>query len=182
MTLTDLASIGALINGLAVLASLVYLNLQTRQTARNQQSLMQHGRATQLIDWLQYIAREDIQGVMLGGNDGDLNVTDYVRYNSVLWSGLIAYENNFIQHRARMLDDDQYAATLGALRFQCSLPGFRAMWRQLRNTFDAEFKAYVDDLIAQTPVRPHASATGHAAWRARAAEETAKAKPASAAG
>ncbi|WP_293366569.1 hypothetical protein, partial [Phenylobacterium sp.] len=43
MTLTDLVSIGALVNCLAVLASPVYPNIQTRQTVKNQQSLMQHG-------------------------------------------------------------------------------------------------------------------------------------------
>ena len=51
---------------------------------------------------------------------------DFARYHSVLGSILLVYENNFIQHRSSMLDDRQYQATLGSLRFQCSLPGFRA--------------------------------------------------------
>lgn len=175
MNLTDLASIGALINGLAVLASLVYLNMQTRQTVRNQQSLMQHGRATQLIDWLQYIAATDMQDIMIGGNQGELTVPQFVSYNSIIWSMMIAYENNFVQHREGMLDDRQYAATTGSLRFQCSLPGFRANWMLLRATFDADFVSYVDKLIETTPVQTNISETAHALWRAKAAEEAAKA-------
>jgi hypothetical protein len=175
VTLTDLASIGALINGVAVLASLVYLNVQTRQTAKNQQSLMQHGRATQLIEWLQYIAATDMQDIMIGGNEGELNVAGFVSYNSIIWSMLIGYENNFVQHRERMLDDRQYAATTGSLRFQCSLPGFRANWMLLRATFDAGFVSYVDELIESTPVRTKVSETAHAQWRAKAATDAATA-------
>jgi hypothetical protein len=175
VSLTDLASIGALVNGLAVLASLVYLNVQTRQTAKNQQSLMQHGRATQLIDWLQYIAAKDMQPIMMGGNEGELSVSDFVSYNSIIWSMLVGYENNFVQHRERMLDDRQYAATTGSLRFQCSLPGFRANWMLLRATFDPGFVSYVDALIETTPVRSKISETAHAQWRARAAKEAATA-------
>ena len=174
MTLTDLASIGALINGLAVLASLIYLSVQTRQTMKNQQSLMQHGRATQLIDWLQFIAAPELQEVMIGGNEGELSVPQFVSYNSIIWSMLVGYENNFIQHREHMLDDRQYAATTGSLRFQCSLPGFRANWRLLRATFDAGFVGFVDHLIESTPVRRNTAESAHAIWRARVIEETAE--------
>lgn len=175
MNLTDLASIGALINGLAVLASLIYLNMQTRQTVKNQQSLMQHGRATQLIDWLQYIAAPDMQQIMIGGNEGKLSVPEFASYNSIIWSMLIAYENNFVQHREGMLDDRQYAATTGSFRFQCSLPGFRANWMLLRTTFDAGFVSYVDKLIETTPVRTKISEKTHAQWLARAATDAATA-------
>src|SRR6185369_1973473 len=37
MTLSDLAAIGSLVSGFAVLISLVYLSLQVKQTERNQQ-------------------------------------------------------------------------------------------------------------------------------------------------
>jgi hypothetical protein len=177
VTLADLASIGALVNGVAVLVSLIYLNLQTRQTARNQQSLMQHGRAQQLSDWLQYIAHPEIADVMVRGNDGRLEPAEFVRYHSVLWSILLVYENNFVQHRSGMLDDRQYEATLGSLRFQCSLPGFRANWITTRHMFDREFAVFVDDMISKTPVILDIGRRGHTAWAARAAQEAAKASP-----
>ena len=43
MTLSDLASIGSLVSGLAVLGSLFYLSLQNRQLDRNQRALMNQG-------------------------------------------------------------------------------------------------------------------------------------------
>ena len=50
MTLADIASIGSLISGVAVLASLVYLAQQTRQNVRNSRALIQQGRAARIAD------------------------------------------------------------------------------------------------------------------------------------
>ena len=46
MTLSDLASIGSLISGVAVLISLIYLALQVRQSDRNQRTLLQQTAST----------------------------------------------------------------------------------------------------------------------------------------
>ena len=43
MTLSDLAAIGSLVSGLAVLVSLVYVSIQIRQTERNQRALINQG-------------------------------------------------------------------------------------------------------------------------------------------
>ncbi len=43
MTLSDIASIGSLISGVAVLVSLAYLALQVRQTERNQRASIHQG-------------------------------------------------------------------------------------------------------------------------------------------
>ena len=45
MTLTELASIGSFVSGMAVLVSLVYVAIQIRQAERNQQTLQ--GKALQ---------------------------------------------------------------------------------------------------------------------------------------
>ena len=57
MSLSDLASLGSFVSGLAVLISLVLLffqlrqlNQQVRQTERNQQASIRHGRITRGVD------------------------------------------------------------------------------------------------------------------------------------
>ena len=52
MTLSDLASIGSLVSGAAVLGSLIYLALQVRQTDRNQMAAIRHSRVTRAVDVL----------------------------------------------------------------------------------------------------------------------------------
>lgn len=176
MTLSDLASIGSLISSVAVLASLVFLTLQMRQTVKNQQSLMQNGRAQQLSHWLEYIAQPDVNRMIMDGNAGNLDLEEWVRYNSTTWSMLVNYENNFLQHRAGMLDDEQYDATVGSLKFQCGLPGFRANWRMIRPMFGERFVAFVNELMRTTPVTVEITEKSHAAWKALAAKDAATAR------
>jgi hypothetical protein len=173
MTLSDFAAIGTMISSVAVLVSLVFLTLQMRQSVKNQQSLMQNGRAQQLSHWLEYIAKPEVNRMIIGGNAGDLDLEEWVRYNSTTWSILVSYENNFIQHRAGMLDHEQYDATLGSLKFQCSLPGFRANWKIVRPMFGSRFAAFLDELIRDTPVAVQITKKSHTAWRALAAKEIA---------
>ena len=176
MILSDLAAIGTLISSAAVLVSLGFLTLQMRQTVKNQQSLMQNGRAQQLSHWLEYIAKPEVNRMIIDGNGGNLDLEEWVRYNSTTWSMLVSYENNFVQHRAGMLDDEQFDATMGSLRFQCGLPGFRANWKMIRPMFAERFVVFVDDLIHATPVTVQITEKSHAAWKALAAKEVAKAQ------
>jgi hypothetical protein len=57
MSLSDLASLGSFVSGIAVLLSLVFLyfqfrqvNLQVKQTEKNQQALIRQNRATRSVD------------------------------------------------------------------------------------------------------------------------------------
>ena len=50
MSLSDVATIGSLINSAAVVISLVYLGLQVNQAERNQRASIRHGRATRAVD------------------------------------------------------------------------------------------------------------------------------------
>jgi len=47
MSLSDLASIGSFVSGVAVVVTLALLLIQTRQANRNQKALMQQGRSAE---------------------------------------------------------------------------------------------------------------------------------------
>src|SRR5580765_5709256 len=64
MSLSDLASIGSLVSGLAVLVSLIYLGLQTHQNAKHSRALIQQGRAARVADTALRIAElRDSDGI-----------------------------------------------------------------------------------------------------------------------
>ena len=52
MSLSDLASIGSLVSGVAVLVSLIYLSQQTRQNTKHSRALIQQGRSLGSQDYL----------------------------------------------------------------------------------------------------------------------------------
>lgn len=184
MTLSDLASIGSLVSGVAVLASLVYLNLQTRQSAINQRSLMQQGRVQMAADWLESISGSEALSINLRGSAGDntLDVVQYVRYTNQIWSALLGFENNFIQHRMGVIDDREFAATLGPLKFCCTMPGFRAFWLLVEPAFERPFASFVNEIMSQSPAVLNASETSLARWKILANQQIAIASSSSTTG
>lgn len=56
MSLSDLAAFGNFINGVAVVFSFLFLALQMRQSNRNQQAMMQQGRAARTSETMLRVA------------------------------------------------------------------------------------------------------------------------------
>src|SRR5690242_3748 len=110
MTLSDLANIGNLVSSVAVLASVIYLALQVRQTTRNQRSLMDHGRSEAVSEWLRFIASSDVSPLMLRGNANDPSLTaeERQRYLWCVYPLFLHYEDSFYQFREGMLGKLQY--------------------------------------------------------------------------
>ena len=52
MSLSDLASIGSFVSGVAALVSLVYHAIQVRQAEKNQRAVLNHGYMTRVADYL----------------------------------------------------------------------------------------------------------------------------------
>ena len=71
MSLSDLAALGSFISGIAVVVTLVLLLVQTRQTLRNQRSLMQQGRTARIIDVIYRQTEPQLMDVMVRGRAGD---------------------------------------------------------------------------------------------------------------
>jgi hypothetical protein len=176
MTLSDLANIGSLINGVAVLVSLIYLSLQIRQAAKNQQSSVHHGRAQQATEYIRYITQADIYETVMRGSTGDVSL-DMMQANRFVISQQCAFlilEDLLLQYREHMLDEAQYRAVMEQLRYQCSLSGFRGAWMLSRGNFGKDFAKVMDDMIAKTPVATWTAADRAAAWKAYTTAELAK--------
>ena len=60
MTLSDLAAIGSLASGVAVLVSLIYLGLQVHQSAKHTRALILQGRAERIVTHHLTIANSDL--------------------------------------------------------------------------------------------------------------------------
>ncbi len=85
MTLADLSSIATVISGLAVLVSLVYLGLQTRQNVRHSQALIQQGRAQRIADTALRLAELRAADGLNKCFDGaaDVSAQDLARFLSI---------------------------------------------------------------------------------------------------
>ncbi|MFI4933976.1 MAG: hypothetical protein ACHP7N_05125 [Caulobacterales bacterium] len=179
MSLSDLASIGSLVSGLAVVVSFVFLGLQIRQSNRNQRSLMQQGRSDKTVALMLRLTDPTLQESMIRGRAGDLTMSPaqvdaFVRAWIATFAG---WEDGYLQHRAGMMDAASMASDAATHRVFLSYPGCRAAWKTSRGQFTGAFRDYIDQMVRGTnPMQPPDTS---ATWKAFVAEDLAALQAAS---
>jgi hypothetical protein len=157
MTLSDLASIGSLVGGLAVVITLVFLSIQTRQTNKNQRSMMQQGQTNRVASSLLAMATTEMAAAWIKGNGGvptpeaitSLQVTQVC---NVLVYDMLDYHN---QHSDGLMGDEMFRASevsYSAFLQQPAMRAYWASWRAQRTGAAPMFIAWVDSLAANPVV------------------------------
>ena len=154
MSLSDLASLGNFVSGIAVLISLIYLALQVRQAEVNQRTIIQQGRAARTVDAAFRLAEGENAQILRKGNSGEeeLTVSEYLRYAQLFRALTLGVEDTFYQHEHRTLSPAAFESTVLATKAALALPGFRAQWKASRHQYDPTFSRFIDRLLAETPV------------------------------
>jgi hypothetical protein len=152
MSLSDLASIGNLVSGIAVLVSLLYLAQQTRQNAKHTRALIHQGRADQWIDFsLRWAEDASLAKIVLDGDSADpaLDALGLFRYSSNSIAAFALFEDLFHQHRDNLIDEERHLAMLKTLRLRLTAPGFRVCWEQTRDMYAPAFQKFMDDAVRE---------------------------------
>jgi hypothetical protein len=155
MSLSDLASIGSLASGIAVVISLLYLSVQIRQNTKHQRAAMQQGRAGRTVDILLDTSNTDIARAILRGRAAEhaLEATELEQFLRVTSAMFTSFEDGYVLRLSGMLDDATIAADEAALKNAIlPWPGYRAAWDMLRMSMQPGFRDYIDGLLRSTPV------------------------------
>ena len=154
MSLSDLASIGSFVSGLAVLASLLYLALQVRQADRNQRAVIQQGRIARSSDQLMRLCDPALTSAWVKGIHGraDISEEEFLRFLLINTAVLRSTEDVIFQHRLGLLDSASLENQLGPARGILSTPGGKAFWRVLKSGYDPEFVERVDRILQRQNV------------------------------
>lgn len=167
MTLTDLASIGSFVSGVAVLVSLVYLSLQIRQNTKHSQALIQQGRAARISDTALRLAE-------LAGSDGlercfagspDVSENDVRRFTFLCRAIFISAEDSFFQNRQGLLDGAEFESFERSVRSGMGSPGIAAAWRMTRDMYEPQFLDYMDRTMGDVTGRADGGSRGLARWK-----------------
>ena len=155
MTLNELAAIGNFVSGIAVFVSFVFFALQLRQANRNQRSLLQHGRAGHARDIFLRFADPAVTALTLRAFAADATLSDaeYFAFYSLAGAIFHNYEDSFRQFRAGILDSDSWQSDRRTLEWLLEAPAYRAAWRAMRESIGGDYRAFIDDLLKQTPVQ-----------------------------
>src|SRR5215469_3949775 len=163
MSLSDLASLGSFVSGLAVIVTLVLLLLQMRQANRYQQASMQLGRAARSQNSSLRNTDPEIVRVTVKAAKCDESMTEVETrlYLNSLAADFQGLEDSFLQNRAGLLERASMETDERLLRVFFTNPAVRAMWRILSISFSEEFRAYVDNIMGQVTPLPAVELSGY---------------------
>ncbi|MBV9419058.1 MAG: hypothetical protein JO348_04730 [Alphaproteobacteria bacterium] len=183
MTLADIAAISSAISGIAVVASLVFLYFQVRQVGeqvkqaeKNQQAAIRQGRTNRIVEIKLAILEPGIAEAVAKGENGDENITSLqlAQFKNYLVAHINHLEDSFYQHEDGLLPDSAFETVIGGARGSLAKPGYRAGWRTYEPARHGAFAAFMEKLIAETPLAAQ-SDDPLASWRKLLAEVRASA-------
>ncbi len=175
MSLEHLYYLSQTVAAAAVMASLIYLALQTRQAARNQRAQIHDSRALWIVGVIQKSTDPGLHEVLLAGARADpsLPMDRAGQFASYALSYFIVWEELFRQRRDGMIDDSRWRSSETFLKQYLRTPGWRAASRQFMPICDAGFSALLERLLAEARADTTPSTGSVDSWKLLAAEERA---------
>jgi hypothetical protein len=175
MSLSDLASVGSFVSGLAVLISLIYLALQVRQTKRNQQIAIRHSRATRVVELHLALADIAVADAWLHGSGSPQQITEteVSQFMNLCRALFFHFEDSFYQREEGLLNDDAFETVVAGVRLSARSPGWRAAWKIARPNFGGRFLAFMDGVVAGSAVDPPVDLSVEA-WKVAFASEASR--------
>ena len=151
MTLSELGSVGEFVSALAVLATLVYLAIQIRQSSATTRAQIRQSLADSQIQHLNLRATDPflrgVVGRMFAGetiDDGDgFGLTMHVI------AGIRLFENYFAQHHLGTLDPEDWRATREVIKTHFRLPQFRISLALIERSINREFVAELNRIVSE---------------------------------
>lgn len=173
MNLTMLADIGSLINGVAVLASLVYLSVQVRHAQRTQQAAIHQARVERVTNVSLTYAQPDCAKVLAKAASGesDFAAEEVLQLFFVVRIQVLALDDAFWQADEGFLDEPSLQTTVLTTKRMISNPALRAAWHLVRPQIASALRERIERVVQETPVAPPVDWA--VAWR----EEFAKISP-----
>jgi hypothetical protein len=182
MSLSDLASIGSFISGLAVLISLVFLyfqlrqvGLQVEQAERNQQAAIRQGRVARMVEINMASIEPSMADAFLKATSGaeDISPVQAFQFMSFYRSIFSNVEDGFYQHSEGLLNETAFSNLVVAVKSGFSTPGQRAAWTLASQSYGREFVEFMNERMAET--RAIAPPDFLARWRAAIAVQMSEA-------
>lgn len=173
MSLENFYYVSQIIASVAVLASLVYLALQTRMGARNQKAQMHESRS----QWLRHEARllgdPSVNEVTRRGMASDLSMSE-PQINQFFFHAVsfyLSWEEQMRQHREGMIDDARWSQTEAYIRDFMQSPGWRAVAKMYmaQQQIDPAYSALLTRLLGD--VKPAKRVPVADIWKSLVSQE-----------
>jgi len=100
----------------------------------------------------------------------DLTQEEFAQWALICRASFLSGEDSFLQHKAGLLDEVAWSSYVAGVHFYMASPGMRAMWKVSSKQFSADFRNFVDGILAKVPVG--FPADSYVAWQEQLRSET----------
>lgn len=148
---TKWSAIAEVLSSVAIIATLIYLSIQTQQNADAIQANTRHAMIQTDVEVLMgALAEPGAVSAMTSESPTD----DELRALEAYLVALVrTREHQWFQYRSGQLDRPSFEAYISGLTSNLSFPRTRAWWNYVKYSyFDDEFVDAVDDSISSTPI------------------------------
>ena len=165
MTLEQVFFVTQSIAAAAVVASILYLAREVRQSERVQRATMQQGRADRASQASLTIASADLARIWQKALSPkpDLTQEEFAQWALMCRASFLSGEDSYLQHKAGLLDEVAWSSYVAGVHFYMASPGMRAMWKVSSKQFGVDFRNFVNDILAKAPVS--CPADSYVAWQ-----------------
>ena len=155
---TKWSAIAEILSAIAIVVTLAYLAIQTRQNATAIQASVRQAMLTD--DW--ELIRAQIEfPILFISRAGEAQMTDeeLVRLNSYLVGFVRTQENRWLQYQNGVIDERTWGTYAAAIPSIFSSDFVRSWFRNraARGEFDADFVAMVSEVLGENPTRQSTS-------------------------
>jgi hypothetical protein len=148
--LATIANVFQIIEAVAVVATLLFIALQIRETRRIAAADSYQGLFQSVNQFYNTLSmNEGFASIYLEGrkNPAALNNEERARFFYACVQWFCFYENLYLQYSHGLLPKQYFDAWCGAFRHDLRDLGFVLYWKQERLDFAKEFRDYVDQII-----------------------------------
>ncbi len=146
MTIMELGAIGELVGGVAVVATLIYLAMQVRQSTRSTHRTVYQAASSDSATWLMELAKDgELSRLYYQGLRAPTTLeTDQLnRFYDFLGAFFAQLEANYLHNREfdEVESQQRWRAVMGRL---LQSPGGESFWERRKWAYNPTFKNYVD--------------------------------------
>jgi hypothetical protein len=155
MTLEQVGLIANIVSAIAIVATLVYLAIQVKDSARASRSAAVTDATTAMQAFYQELGSNAVAcKLFLDGlrNPNALSEQDQYQYLMMMHSCFLGFQRSFFLTREGTLDVALRDSIGTAMHAVNHLPGIHCYWRQRRAYFQPEFVEWVEGLLAREPL------------------------------
>jgi hypothetical protein len=149
MILQELAWLGTTMSGIGVILTVIYVSIQIRNNTR----AVRASAFQQVVNSFAAISFDIAKDKNLadlflraGRDFASLTDVERVQYTFMLLSFLRRAENVYFQTEIRTLHERHWYGIRESTKAVMASPGARACWTEIRNRFNPQFAAFIDEL------------------------------------